>query len=387
MLYDPLFSQDTFAMIEACRALGGKVSCFPDRIEVEGLDGRIDGAEDVIGVGNSGLAFRFIGAIAALSTQPIVITGDDSIRHRRPIAPLLEALTQLGVSAFSLRGDGSAPISVCGPLHSGFVVMPGEDSQPVSALLAASSFAPAAIELFVVNPGEKPWINLTLNWFDRLGIAYQSQSFESYRLEGNSSIEGFSYSVPGDFSSAAFPLAAAALTGIEVRLENLDYNDAQGDKKLVDFLIEMGASIEIDETNHSIHVKKQKTLKGKTFDVNDCIDAVPILAVLGCFAEGETHLIGASIARKKESDRLWAIALELGKMGGSVQENAEGLTIRPAPLHGAVVDSHFDHRIAMALTVAALVAKGETVIENISCIHKTYPCFIQQMRTLGASLR
>ena len=211
-VHNYLQSSDTQAMIEACRLLGAAIDVTPERIEIVGTKGKIDHAEDVINAGNSGIVLRFCAAIGALSSNPIVITGDHSIRHQRPMKPLLEGLAQLGVSVSSMRGDGFAPIILKGPLKSGKATIFGEDSQPVSALLIAAAFAEGPIELNVRNAGEKPWVALTLDWFDRLGISYENHAFESYRLPGNSRYDGFDYVVPGDFSSAAFPIAAALIT-------------------------------------------------------------------------------------------------------------------------------------------------------------------------------
>lgn len=125
---------------------------------------------------------------------------------------------------------------------------------------------------------------------------------------------------------------------------------------------------------------------GKKINVNDCIDALPILAVMACFAEGETKITGASIARKKESDRLAVMTQELQKMGAKITEFDDGLIIQPAKLKGARVLSANDHRIAMSLAIAALSADGETIIENTDCVNKSYPDFAKTLQKLGASI-
>jgi 3-phosphoshikimate 1-carboxyvinyltransferase len=372
-------------MIHACRLLGAKIEEYTDRVEVVGVDGKLNGADAVIDAGNSGLILRLIGAVGGLSSKSIVLTGDNSIRHFRPIQPLLEGLNQLGATAISLRGNEKAPILIKGPLQPGKAWIDGEDSQPVSGLLIASAFASGPVDLYVSNPGELPWIDLTLNWLDRFGISYSTRNGEYYSVAGNSSIEGFSYHVPGDFSSLAFPLAAALLTNSEVQFDNLDFQDPQGDKKLINILCTMGASIEIEE--HSLHVKKGGLLHGTKIDVNACIDALPILAVIGCFAEGETVLVGGAIARKKECDRIAAMATELKKMGASIEEREDGLIIRRSLLKGSAVQSYNDHRIALSLAVAGLAAKGESMIQNVGCAAKTFPEFKFQMQKLGACIR
>jgi 3-phosphoshikimate 1-carboxyvinyltransferase len=148
----------------------------------------------------------------------------------------------------------------------------------------------------------------------------------------------------------------------------------------------MGAKIEIDDAKKTLVVRKNSKLKGQRIDVNDFIDATPILSVVGCFAEGKTEIVNASIARKKESDRLHAMATELGKMGATIEQKPGGLIISHAPLKGAQLSSWHDHRIAMSVSIAALAAKGESKVEGVECIAKTYPSFAHDFRALGASI-
>lgn len=380
-------SSDTASMITACQLLGAKIEVTPSSIEIEGINGRIHSCEDVINAGNSGLVLRFCAAVGALSSHPVVITGDYSIRHYRPIKPLLEGLKQLSASAISMRGNDFAPVIVSGPLQGGTATIDGEDSQPVSALLIAASFAPGRTELHVKNAGEKPWVGMTLAWFQRLGIFYENRDFAHYSLRGGSRYEGFSYTVPGDFSSAAFPIAAALITRSELTIKNLDMQDPQGDRALIAIFIKMGASIDIDERSQTLYVRKGALLSGIDVDINDFIDSITILAVVACYAEGVTRITNASIARCKECDRLACIAAELRKMGADITETADGLVIKGSLLKGAQVSSYNDHRMALSLAVAGLGAKGETVISSSECVSKTFPQFVSEFSLLGAHIQ
>lgn len=379
-----LDSPDSAAMLEAIQALGATVDQSADTLEITGVGHELKSSEDVINAHNSGIVLRFIGALAALIPSYTVITGDHSIRSRRPVMPLLESLEQLGAFAKSMRGDGYAPIIIAGPLQGGSCSLDGQDSQPISALLVASSFASGSTEIHVTNPGEKPWIDLTLSWLDFLKLPYENHDYIHYNIPGGASISPFEYTVPGDFSSLAFPVAAALVTGSEVTIENVDTSDIQGDKKLLDALAQMGANI-VSE-GRTLHVKKGPPLKGCALDINDYIDAITILAVIGCFAEGEIILSNAAIARKKECDRIHAIATELKKMGGDIEETEDGLIIRPAKLQGAELETYHDHRMVMSLTVAALGAEGDSTINGIECVAKTYPNFKDHMTHLGAKI-
>jgi 3-phosphoshikimate 1-carboxyvinyltransferase len=381
-----LHSPDATAMIDAMRLFGAAIEISENELRVRGLNGKLASAENVIDSGNSGQVLRFVGALAGLSPAYTILTGDPSIRHNRPVKPLLEALTQLGCLAASSRLDGYAPIIIKGPMKPGVAKLSGEDSQPVSGMLIATAFLPGKSTIEVSNPGEKPWIDLTLHWFKKLGIEVAHENYAKYIVHGNAQIEGFSLSIPGDFSSSAFPIAAALVTNSELTLTNIDMHDCQGDKKMIEVLIQMGAKIDIDDGKKTLNVRKNSKLKGQRIDINDFIDAAPILSVIGCFAEGTTEITNASIARKKESDRLHAMATELTKMGASIQEKPDGLVITHAPLHGAELYSWHDHRIAMSLSIAALGAKSESKIEGTECIAKTYPSFAHDFRSLGASI-
>jgi 3-phosphoshikimate 1-carboxyvinyltransferase len=351
-------------MIQACILLGAKIDVNPTYLTIHGVAGKPQTPEHMIDAGNSGQVLRFIAAIAALCDGYTVLTGDASLRTNRPIAPLLDGLTGLGVFAVATRNNGYAPVIIKGPLQGGSTQLEGADSQPVSGLLIAAAFAPKPTRIEVSNPGETPWIELTLAWLARLGIQCQHHAYGVYELSGGADYPGFRYTVPGDFSSAAFPMAAGLVTRSAITLTNLDWQDVQGDKALFDVL----------------------PWQGGCLDINAYIDALPILAVLACFAETPTEITGAAIARCKESDRIAAITQELRKMGAIIDEKTDGLVIQPARLHGAELWSHHDHRIAMALVVAALGASGASVIQDIACVDKSYPYFARDLHTLGAAI-
>ena len=375
-----LNSPDCEALLLAISLFGAKVQREGNHLEIEGHFGP---AKDVIDAGNSGQILRFIGALAALLPTYTEITGDASIRTRRPVKPLLGALRDLGALAESARGDGHAPILIRGPLHPGTCRLNGEDSQPVSALLIATSFLDGPTDIFVENPGEIPWINLTLDWLKRLGGRVSHHAHCHYQVKGGLSYSGFTYTVPGDFSTAAFPIAAALITQSTLEIHGLDPHDVQGDKLLIDILIQMGAQIHWREKTLLIQPSE---LKGQVIDVNACIDALPILAVIGSFAQGSTTIKNAAIARFKESDRITSICGELKKMGADITEHPDGFTVKRSALRAATLNAHRDHRIALSLSVAALGAEGTSVIEGTEWISKTYPSFVEDFQQCGAEI-
>lgn len=378
-IHNILPSPDTESMLEAVTKLGAKISRVENTVTISG---HIQPHADLIDAGGSGIVLRFIAALCALLPSYMTITGDHALRSRRPIKPLIHALRHLGGLAESINGNGHAPILIRGPIHSGHCHLDGEDSQPVSALLIACSFLQGPTEITVENPGETPWIDLTLKWLRKFGAIITHENYRKYSIQGNLSYPGFSYTVPGDYSSAAFPIAAALITKSTLRLKGLAEDDVQGDKKLIDILQKMGARIRFKK---DFLLVEPSHLHGLYIDINHCIDALPILAVIGCYAEGITTLYNGAIARKKESDRIAAICTQLKKMGAKIKEFPDGLTVEHSPLCGTVLDSHLDHRIALAIAVAALGATGPSTIERANCIEKTYPHFIEEFQKLGAA--
>lgn len=384
---NPLPSPDTLAMVDAIEQLGANVHFMENQYIIRGTAGKPLSPTRPIDCGNSGLVLRFMGALAGLLPRETTLTGDHSIQTRRPVKPLLDALTQLGARALSIHSNDHAPILVQGPFKGKWAKIETADSQPVSGLLIASSWAPHPIELEVLRPGETPWIELTLDWLRRLQIRFEQEGFTRYWIEGNSQIGSFHYRVPGDWSSAAFPIAAALLTDSELTLENVDWSDPQGDKVLVSHLQAMGAKFTIDLNGRTLTVHKGASLRGIEIDLDGCIDALPILAVIGSLAAGRTLLYNGKIARYKESDRIYAIAKELKKMGVQVKELEEGLIIEQSVLKGSQeLDSHQDHRVAMSLAVAALGAEGSSTLHHCGCIAKTYPDFDRVLQQLGARI-
>lgn len=399
--------QDSQAMIKACSQLGARITKKGNKLLVIGTGGCLKQPQEPIDAGNSGIVLRFVAAVAALTPYEIIITGDASA-CRRPMEPLLDGLRQLGALAKSLNNDGSAPVLIRGPIRSGQAQFHGMDSQFVSALLIAAALTSGPTELSVIQPGEQPWVALTLYWLNFLGISYKQSNFDKFYLSGGSKLSAFEYSVSGDLSSAAFPIAAAVITNSSVTVQNCNINDPQGDWKLFHVLQNMGAPLTISSKNQIVVDSKKgcfnletavrdcvnlpspnavSRFKGMTLDINDYIDAIAILAVLGCFAEGTTRIVNAAVARSKESDRVHCLATELKKMGAHIEEMDDGLVIHQSELKGATLSSQGDHRLAMALTVAAMAAKGPSRIMGVDCINKTYPTFAHDMKNIGATIR
>jgi 3-phosphoshikimate 1-carboxyvinyltransferase len=379
-----LLSTDAVSMIEACRQLGATIEQKGTTLKIKGVAGKIHSPTTPIDAGNSGIVLRFIAAIAALGNTPIEITGDHSICTQRPMQTVLDALSLLGATATSLSNNGYAPLQIQGPLLHATTTVEGKDSQPVSALLILGAFSLIPLEINVEHPGELPWIDLTLSWLDRLKVPYTRSGYTQYKVGGGPPIQGFHYIVPGDMSSAAFAITAAAIRGTFLHVKGIDFDDPQGDKHYFELLEKMGARFERSAPERTLKVLPGSRLHGITADLNNCIDAICMMAVAASFAEGETQITNASIARTKECNRIAALVSELTKMGASIHETTDGLVITGTPLFGAEVWSHNDHRMAMSLAVAGMGATGTTHIRSIDCIQKTYPSFVRDFTNAGA---
>lgn len=396
----PLLAADTEASINAARYFGATVSVEHDgtgqakKILVEGTEGSPNTPEDVINAENSGTTLRFYTAVSSLCRggEAVVITGDASLR-KRPNLPLLKSLIELGSEAFSTKSDGTAPIVVKGKLSGGETTIDTSiSSQFISALLIASPLATKDSYIHAQNLSSAPYMRMTIEVLKQAGVDIDLENDYSFHVEGGCSYDLRRFTVPGDFSSASYPLAAAAITNSELKVRNL-FSSAQGDSRIVELLAEMGVFINWEKEKGVVEVKgtEDTGLKALKVNMRENPDLVPTIAVLAAVADGTTEITGVAHLRYKETDRLRALAEELTKMGVRIKEKKDGLLIEGSSKKGlkaAKVYSHDDHRLAMALTVAALSAGGEavTVIKGAGCANISYPSFFNDMRDSGAEI-
>jgi len=382
----PLSSSDTLSAVACYKALGAAIDTSdPQLWKVTGTGGNIKAPDDIIDVGNSGTTLRIAMGSAAL-TQPgksITFTGDEQIQTRL-IEPLMNSLGQLGAKCRSLKNNGKAPVEITGRLKGGKTSIAAVTSQYLSSLLLCTPLASTDTEIDVTLLNEPGYVQMTLDWLDKQQIEYENQQMKKFKIIGNQSYKAFDLPIAADFSSATFFLCAAALLADEVTLLGLDFSDSQPDKAVVDYLKAMGADIEIEHDSAKI---RASYLKGTEIDMNATPDALPAMAVTAAFAEGETRLVNVPQARNKETDRIKCMAEELQKMNVSVEELPDGLIIRhskakPAELHGWA-----DHRIVMALSLAAMALDGQCVIDTAEAMNVTFPDFVELMTSIGAKMK
>ena len=380
----PLDSGDTRSAVSAFDALGARIECEPDVWVVHGTGGELRVPKDVIDVGNSGTTLRIaLGSAALLRNGKAVFTGDDQTR-RRPAGPLLAALSDLGASAESIGGNGCAPIAVRGRLRGGTTSIECQTSQYLTSLLINVPLADGDSTIRVPLLNEKPYVEMTLDWLARQKIKLERDELREFRVPGRQSYKSFTRRIPADFSSATFFLCAGVLGDNAVTVQGLDLNDQQGDKTVLDYLRRMGAHLDV-QPDGGIHVQPGK-LKGCRIDMNATPDALPMMAVVACFAEGKTTLANVPQARIKETDRIAMMRQELTRLGAKITELPDGLVIEQSKLTGAEVDGHGDHRIAMALAVAGCAVPGQTVVRTAESATITFPTFMDCMRKLGADI-
>jgi 3-phosphoshikimate 1-carboxyvinyltransferase len=380
-LRNPLYSEDTAAAIGACRMLGARIDRRGDMLVVRGFGTRPQQPAAAFDMANSGTSTNLlIGMLAALGVRA-TITGDASLQTR-PVSALTDALEHLGLEVAWHGRRGCPPLSVSGTVRGGPVTLDAaKSSQYVSSLLLAAPLLACDTDITVLNPTELPYIDMTLQWLTAQNIRFERRGWTRFTMYGAQAYRAFDAEIPGDWSSAAFPLCAAALMGSDVRVQGVSLDDVQGDKAIIDYLRAMGADITV--TGDSLRVNKAP-LTGAELDLNATPDALPALAVMGCCAAGTTTLQNVAQARVKETDRIAVMARELQKMGAIAAELPAGLRIAGGRLQGAALHGHHDHRVVMALAIAGLVARGQTVIDTAEAVSVTYPDFIASMQQLGA---
>lgn len=385
IIRNPLISDDALSAINSYSLLGAETDCSDEKCwKITGISGNIKAPEKIIDVGNSGTTLRLAVASAALvpKGQKITFTGDAQIQTR-PLQPLLDSLNDLGAKVRSLKNNGSAPLEIEGQLIGGKTTIECFTSQYLSSLLLATPLAQKDTEIIVPLLNEPDYAKITLDWLDWQGITYKNQDMKRFIIKGGQGYKAFDRQIPADFSSATFFLCAGAILDADITITGLDFSDSQPDKAVVDYLKQMGAKIEI--TPAGIHIKSSR-LKGVDIDMNRTPDALPAMAVTAAFAEGTTRFLNVPQARKKETDRIKCMAEELTKLGTKTEELPDGLIVHGGKLKAAELNGRGDHRIVMALCLAAMAMDEPCTIDTAEAMNVTFPDFVKLMTQLGADI-
>jgi 3-phosphoshikimate 1-carboxyvinyltransferase len=382
---NPLISSDTLSSVNTYRGLGAMVDCSEPTVwKLTGTGGKIQVTKSIIDVGNSGTTLNIAIGSASLAApeQTITLTGDQQTQSR-PVGPLLDALNSLGARCRALRNNGKAPVQIKGQLTGGKTQIASHTSQYLSSLLLCTPLAPQTSEIEVSLLNEPGYVQMTLDWLNKQQIKYENQNFQKFIVAGGQKYQSIDCTIPADFSSATFFLCAAALYGDEVILNGLDFADSQPDKAVVDYLKQMGANIVVADNVVTIRASE---LHGAEIDMNKTPDALPSMAVVAAFADGQTKLLNVPQARQKETDRIKCMAEELKKLNVNVEELPDGLIINGGGAKAATLDGRGDHRIVMALSIAAMALEGNCSIDKAEAVSVTFPNYVKLMKSIGANM-
>lgn len=374
-----ILSEDILATIEGVRALGALVTHNQDNLIIEGRKHRTQ-ESNIIDCNESGSTLRFIMPISLLTNASMRFIGKGNLCNR-PLEPYIKIFDEQGIS----YSDTNLPITISGQLKPGVFKLKGNiSSQFITGLMFTLPLLDADSTIILTEPLEsKGYIDLTINVLKSFGIVVVNHDYKRFFIKGNQEYKETLYTVEGDYSQAAFWLAAGALGG-DISCIGLNQNSNQGDKALLDILEMAGARIEAFDT----HIKALPSrLQAFEVDVSQCPDIAPILAVVAALSKGTSKITGAARLRIKECDRLKAITIELNKLGGHVFEEKDRLTIKGVEtLQGGEVDSWGDHRIAMALAIASTKCIEPVTIRHSDAVHKSYPNFFEDYKMLGGIL-
>lgn len=382
------FSEDISATVKGMEIMG---TFFQQEDRITGHEGKVlrvrgreinpDG-DAVIDCGESGSTLRFLIPLALLSGKPVTFTGRGKL-VQRPLNVYYEIFHRQGISYHI--SDGALPLRVEGLLKPDTFFVPGDiSSQFITGLMFVLPLLKGDSRIIVTSELEsRGYVDLTIAVLAKFGVRIENKGCREFIISGSQSYQSSEIEVEGDYSQAAFWLAAGTL-GSDIKLKGLSPRSFQGDRVIVNIIEEMGGKV-LAENNWLWACPAQT--HGIEIDVSQCPDLVPALAVLAALSKGTTRIINGARLRLKESDRLKSTAEELKKLGANIREEGDGLLIfGQEELGGGIVDSWNDHRIAMALAMASLKCRESVVIKNSGAVKKSYPDFWQHFIQLGGNI-
>ncbi len=377
-----LLSADTKATIEACKKFGAVIEVNnSDIIVKKSIKIGINVPE--INTENSGTTIRIAIGIASLFSEEIILTGDVSLQ-KRPMQPLLDALSSIGAKCSSTNGN--PPIKIKGSIIGGDIRIPGNlSSQFISSLLISAPLTKNGINLTIEGDlVSKPYLDATIATMRKFGVSVKTLiPYKKYNITPQI-YKNTTFSVPIDFSSLALLLSCTVLNGEDVVIKGSMGNLPQGDEAFIDFLEQLGVSVTIND--NEIKIKSPEKLKGGKFDLRNSPDLLPPLAILSLISSKPIEIANVKHARLKETDRIAILARELPKIGIKVYEKEDGLILESSDsLMGAKLDSENDHRLFMAFCIAGTYI-GNCIVTDSKSVEVSYPNFIEEMNRLGAKI-
>lgn len=380
-----LDSDDVRYMLDALSALGVNYQLSHDRTicDVQGVGGILqsDHALELF-LGNAGTAMRPLTATLCLGNNNIVLTGEPRMKER-PIGHLVDALRQGGAKIDYLENEGYPPLHIKGGFTGGDIKVDGSvSSQFLTALLMAAPLAKQDTEITIIGDlVSKPYIDITVKMMAMFGVLVTNHNYQKFTVKANQCYQSpGDYLVEGDASSASYFLAAAAIKGGTVKVTGIGKNSLQGDTQFAHVLEKMGAKV--IWADDYIQCSRGE-LHGVDMDMNHIPDAAMTIATTALFAKGPTTIRNIYNWRVKETDRLYAMATELRKVGATVDEGDDYITIiPPVKLNHAEIETYNDHRIAMCFSLVALSDTSVTILDP-KCTMKTFPDYFEQFKRLS----
>lgn len=373
-LEHPLDAEDTRLTAAALSALGAGIRYDEGKVTVSGCDGRFscpDGT--VLDLDNSGTSLRLLASLALLCDHPVTLTGSARM-HERPIGPLADALVHAGGRAEYLKKPGFPPVRISGHLKGGSIAIDGSiSSQFISSLMLAAPYAKTETEILVKGtPASRSYLDITADVMQEFGATVSRDGYTRFRIRNDKRYSGRTYAIEGDYSSASYFFAIAAICGGKATVTGLNPQSVQGDRRFVDALAEMGCDVK--STGNAVTVERNGSLHGITIDMSSSPDTVQTLCMVAAVAGSQTTITGTGHLQFKESDRIAVTAENLRRLGANVTTQKDSITISPAPLHGATIDPKNDHRTAMSFAVLGLGTGGMTIMDK-ECTNKSFPAF------------
>jgi len=378
IINNALLSSDTISCINACRSLGATIDIEGNKLTIDSSNLDANKSPLIIDCENSGTTLYLLLGLCASLEREITFTGDESLKSR-PVGPLLNAYRELGCS---VSDSDYPPFTIKGPINKNKTTINCPTSQYLSSLLLASLLAKSDVEIITPLLYEKPYVKLTLDWMDEQNLKYKiSEDLQHSYVEGNQNFSSINTSINGDYSSATFFFALAAIGKTSIKILGLNKNDSQGDKHTLDILEEMGCTINWIE--NGVEVIGPKELKGGTFSLNSMPDALPALCVVAAFCKEKVIFNNVPQARLKETDRIDTMNKNLNRLGVQTKEFEDGIEIYgTGSIKGAKVKGYDDHRIIMAMAIAGLYATSPLTIDDIDAVSVTFPTFFDLIEQL-----
>lgn len=381
VLKNMLFSDDTRYMISALQTLGNKIEINEETKTVTVIGNKERKfAKCELFVGNAGTAMRFLPTYISTGTGVVTLTGIERMKHR-PIKDLMDGLDDLGVEMHYTEKDGYPPVEINAKGIEGgkeIVIRGDKSSQYLTSILLSAPYAKADITIKIEgNLVSKPYVDITVQMMKDFGVEVINNDYKEFIIKSGQTYKGREYIVEGDCSSASYFFGIAAITGSEIKVNNVKKDAMQGDIKLLEVLEKMGLNVIYGE-NHVI-VKGTGKLKGITVDMHHMSDVAQTLSVVALFAEGKTEIQNVYNMRIKETDRIKAVYNELTKLGAKVTELEDGIIIEPQAKYNenVEIDTYDDHRMAMSFSLAGLIIPG-VKIKDPNCVSKTFPNYFEE---------